>query len=66
LIIQKNLCHNLNHGRINAPVRFCPLCGEVVNGKIATQLCNEEKHDKARRTRNKYCIDCSEQLISGN
>ncbi len=65
MVIQKSRCPNFNHGRTNAPVRFCPMCGEVVNGDIATQLCDEEKHDKARRARNKYCINCGEQLIKG-
>ena len=30
-MIQKNSCPNYNHGRVNAPVRACPRCGEVVN-----------------------------------
>jgi len=58
-------CPNLNHGRPNAPVRFCPKCGEVVNEDIPARKCEEGVHAKKRRERNKYCIDCGEQLIKG-
>jgi hypothetical protein len=54
---------NFNHGRANVTVRFCPMCGEVVNKNISAQACNEEQHAKRRRDRNKYCVDCGEQLI---
>ena len=29
MITRRSYCPNLNHGRRNAPVRFCPMCGEV-------------------------------------
>ena len=58
-------CPNFNHGRPNAPVRFCSMCGEVVNNKIPAKVCSEEKHAKSRRERNTYCVDCGEQLIQG-
>ena len=56
-------CPNLNHRRSNAPVRFCPMCGGVVNGDIHIKTCSEEEHAKRRRNQSKYCIDCGEQLI---
>ncbi len=55
-------CLNYNHGRPNAPVRFCSMCGEVVNKNISAEVCDRERHAKKRRTRNKYCGDCGEQL----
>ncbi len=62
---QGNRCPNVNHGRVNAPVRFCPMCGGVVNGNIIIKKCSEEEHAIKRRERNKYCIDCGKQLIHG-
>ena len=59
----KERCRNFNHGHANAPMRFCSMCGEVVNKNIAAAACSEEKHAKKRRERNKYCGDCGEQLI---
>jgi hypothetical protein len=65
MIMQRNKCPNLNHGRADAPVRFCPLCGEVVNEDIPIRKCSEGAHAKRRRERNKYCVHCGEQLIQG-
>ena len=59
----KERCPNFNHGRANVPVRFCSMCGEVVNKNISAQVCSEEEHAIRRRDRNKYCVDCGEQLI---
>ncbi len=59
----KDRCRNFNHGRLNSPVHFCSMCGEVVNKNISTEACGEEKHARKRRERNKYCVDCGEQLI---
>jgi hypothetical protein len=56
-------CLNYNHGRPNAPVRFCPACGEVVNNDISVEVCKEEKHARKRRERSTYCVDCGKQLI---
>ena len=63
MMTREGRCPNYNHGRANAPVRFCPMCGDVVNEKIPIKTCSEEKHAKSRRERNKYCVDCGEQLI---
>lgn len=58
-------CLNFNHGRANAPVRFCPMCGEVVNENIPIKKCSEQRHAMRRRGGSKYCVDCGEQLIRG-
>ncbi len=42
-------CLNHNHGRANAPVRFCPTCDEVVNNNISEEVYGEEKHARKRR-----------------
>ncbi len=56
-------CSNMNHRRSDAPVRFCPTCGEVVNAAVALKRCREEQHGKRRREHSSYCVDCGEQLI---
>ena len=56
-------CRNFNHGRPNAPVHFCSMCGEVVNKDISVEVCRKEEHASKRRERSKYCVDCGEQLI---
>ncbi|MBW1852558.1 MAG: hypothetical protein JRJ15_14275 [Deltaproteobacteria bacterium] len=61
--MQKRTCPNFNHGRTNVPVRFCPMCGEVVNQDIPNKRCTEEEHARERREINKYCVNCGEQLI---
>lgn len=65
MVMQEKPCPNLNHRRTNVPVRFCPMCGEMVNSKIPAQVCNEEKHTKSKRIQNIYCMDCGEQLNQG-
>ena len=62
MINQRNNCPNLNHSRSNAPVRFCPMCGELVNGGIPVGACHEEEHATRRRERNMYCWTCGKQL----
>ena len=65
MILQRNNCSNFNHGRLNAPVRFCPMCGEVVNEDIPIRKCKEKEHAISRREMKKYCVDCGELLIKG-
>ncbi len=60
----RNSCVNLNHRRSDAPVRFCPLCGAVVNARVTTRRCSEVSHDSSRRNRNFFCVDCGEMLRS--
>lgn len=56
-------CSNFNHGRVDAQVRFYPMSGEVVNGKISSIRRLEEKHAVERRKMNKFYANCGEQLI---
>ena len=58
-------CPNFNHRRSNAGVRFCPMCGGVVNENVPVKKCSAEKHDKDRRNRSVYCVDCGSRLIDG-
>ncbi|NUO82220.1 hypothetical protein HUU05_19280 [candidate division KSB1 bacterium] len=60
-----NYCENLNHRRPNAPVRFCPQCGAIVNMRILKQQCSEATHDKSRRNQNFFCVDCGVVLRKG-
>ena len=63
MIMQLKRCPNFNHRRANAPVRFCPLCGAVVNEAILIRECSKESHAISRRGGTKYCVHCGEQLI---
>jgi hypothetical protein len=56
-------CTNLNHRRSDAPVRFCPQCGEVVNRGVAPHRCRETEHAHRRQNRDEFCVDCGERLI---
>ena len=55
-------CNNLNHGRSDAPVRFCPQCGAVVNARVIPRRCSEDSHDHSRRNQNFFCVDCGAVL----
>ncbi|MGZ3743082.1 MAG: hypothetical protein ACXVBQ_04415 [Pseudobdellovibrionaceae bacterium] len=61
---QKSRCQNMNHNRTNAPVKFCPSCGEAVN-KAASNSCDEIKHAARRKERNSFCHDCGKKLNKG-
>jgi hypothetical protein len=61
----RECCPNDNHGRAIVTVRFCPNCGEIVNGKITARGCSEEEHAIRRRARYPYCADCGKRLIQG-
>ena len=63
MITEGSKCQNYNHGSPNAPVRFCTMCGEVVNEAIRMRKCSEQEHATKRRQRTKYCMDCGEQLV---
>ena len=56
------LCPNFNHRRRSIPVRFCPRCGDGVDGEIPIRQCGEEAHAIKRRNRQTYCVDCGERL----
>jgi len=56
-------CPNMNHRRADAPVRFCPSCGEVVNGGVQIKRCGEMRHAPKRLSGDRFCVDCGERLI---
>ena len=64
-MMQRKICDNYNHRRSKETiqVRFCSMCGEVVNENIPKRKCSEEEHALKRRAMSKYCVDCGEQLI---
>jgi hypothetical protein len=57
-------CPNLNHRRSDAPVRFCPNCGDTVNAKVSLVRCPPARHDVQRRGGSIFCIDCGERLAT--
>jgi predicted RNA-binding Zn-ribbon protein involved in translation (DUF1610 family) len=58
------MCTNLNHRRSDAPVRFCPSCGETVNAKVNALRCASTQHDVQRRGGATFCVDCGERLAT--
>ncbi len=64
-IATQSFCQNMNHGRLNAPVRSCPDCGEVVNAGISPRACSEAEHAQKQREQSTYCVDCGKRLIGG-
>jgi hypothetical protein len=56
-------CTNMNHGRTNAPVKYCPSCGDTVN-QAANTRCDAAKHADQRKSRNAFCVDCGKSLSS--
>jgi hypothetical protein len=62
-MIQKHInCANFNHRRADAPVRFCPTCGEIVNVKLHVKKCPDEIHRKRLKEANTFCVDCGLNL----
>jgi NADH pyrophosphatase NudC (nudix superfamily) len=59
----------MNHGRLNAPVRFCPTCGDQLDasgkssGANSRTTCDDAKHASRRKDRNAFCCDCGKKLI---
>ncbi len=51
----------MNHSRSNAPIKFCPSCGEKV-GAVYTIKCDEQKHSIRRKDRDQFCVDCGLSL----
>jgi ribosomal protein S27AE len=62
-MVRPTNCPNLNHRRSDAPVRFCPRCGEVVNGGVAIKGCHVLGHAKRRKNMEQFCVDCGERLV---
>ncbi len=63
--MQRNHCANDNHGRSVVTVRCCPSCGGIVNVRILAKTCPTEEHERRRRARSTYCVNCGERLIQG-
>ncbi len=59
----RSRCVNLNHGRTNVSIRYCPMCGEIVNEDISAGACSEDKHAAGRRRGSAFCMDCGKKLI---
>jgi hypothetical protein len=55
-------CLNFNHRRSDAPVRFCPSCGGVVNATVSLIRCVRTRHDARRKDGSIFCVDCGERL----
>ena len=55
-------CPNMNHGRMNAPVSFCPSCGDTINNQKEKKKCDEFIHKARRKDRSIYCQDCGKKL----
>ena len=51
----------MNHGRWNAPVKYCPTCGDSVN-KAATGSCSHASHAELRKNRFAFCTSCGTKL----
>jgi hypothetical protein len=60
--MRANNCPNFNHRRSDAPVRGCPMCGEVVNAKLRAMRCGEDEHAVRRRNGDMFCTACGERL----
>jgi hypothetical protein len=58
------MCSNLNHRRTDAPVRFCPSCGQTVNARVTPLKCPAARHDVQRRGGSGFCVDCGEKLAT--
>ncbi|HEX4925408.1 MAG TPA: hypothetical protein VFV50_15045 [Bdellovibrionales bacterium] len=56
-----DLCPNMNHGRLNVPIRYCPKCGEIVN-RSASSRCDQARHAMLLKERQTYCTDCGKKL----
>lgn len=55
-------CKNFNHGRTNVSIRYCPSCGEIVNARVSKKVCKREEHERRRKEKDRYCLDCGMQL----
>jgi hypothetical protein len=62
MLARPDFCPNQNHKRRNAPVRYCPQCGDVVNEDVTKLRCNDTRHAELRRQQSLFCIDCGEAL----
>jgi acetone carboxylase gamma subunit len=58
----KKHCANMNHGKMNPPIKFCPNCGELLNSGIRVS-CDDAKHKHFMKSRNFFCCDCGKKLL---
>jgi uncharacterized protein with PIN domain len=58
---KRNTCKNMNHGKLNPPVKFCPTCGDKFKS-TSSEKCDEEKHKALRKDRNFFCHYCGKNL----
>jgi endogenous inhibitor of DNA gyrase (YacG/DUF329 family) len=56
-------CPNLNHSRMNVPLRHCPTCGEIVN-RAARGKCDSIRHASILKERHSFCPECGKNLRS--
>ncbi|MDZ4676713.1 MAG: hypothetical protein SGI74_04310 [Oligoflexia bacterium] len=54
---QSARCPNMNHGRAQSQVSFCPTCGEKLN-MPQQQRCDNDKHLARRKNGDRHCVDC--------
>ncbi|MEQ1876793.1 MAG: hypothetical protein ABL958_09105 [Bdellovibrionia bacterium] len=59
-----NLCPNLNHSRMNVPIKHCPKCGEIVNRSVFVR-CDGARHATLLKDRQTFCPDCGKKLARG-
>ncbi len=56
-----NQCRNLNHGRMNVPISFCPDCGQRFKPSNSAP-CGSQHHADYRKQRFTFCMDCGIKL----
>lgn len=54
-------CANMNHGRANSLVNFCPSCGEKLRQPVQIR-CEDAAHRARRKEQSKFCHDCGKDL----
>ncbi|MGE3974538.1 MAG: hypothetical protein AB7F59_08440 [Bdellovibrionales bacterium] len=54
-------CPNMNHGRMNVNIKYCPSCGESMNPS-APGSCNAHTHADLLKNRYIYCTNCGKKL----
>lgn len=54
-------CLNMNHGRTQNGVRFCPSCGVLLNARVLI-ACDPAKHASYRKQRHPFCLCCGKKL----
>jgi len=57
----KVMCKNLNHGKTNPPVLFCPNCGEKFKQGTGSH-CGEAAHKDRRKAGSAFCFSCGKNL----